>query len=279
MNVSTKLLYIFLLLAAPVLSYAQPSKIKFRDRLGDSTQLVNTAVKPPKVKGPKAISGELSGGIRLNTDGYGIFVDKGWLKGGETFGTQNRDLLYHVALLQVELQERKHPKEIASNQLLGPGGQATNYILGKINNFYTLKVGYGRRQMIAGKPDPGTFSVHWVYLGGFAGGLVKPYYLMLNRGYGEQKYNDTIAQVFVSPGYIDGKSGFTKGLNELKFVPGVHGKTGLHVDFSAGRKAVAALETGVNVEYYFSKIEQMVAQKPQNAFLNFYASLQFGIRR
>ena len=53
----------------------------------------------------------------------------------------------------------------------GSGGSSGNYIFGKINNFYALKLGYGYRRMIAGKPDPGTVSIHWIYSGGFSVGL------------------------------------------------------------------------------------------------------------
>jgi hypothetical protein len=272
-----KNILMLLIVVLPLCTWAQQSKIKFRDRLGDSTRLVNTAVKPPKVKGPRALRGELSGGVRLNSDGYGIFVDKGWIKGGDEFGQNNRDKLFHVRLLQFELIERKHPKEVRSSSVDGAAFQPNSYILGKINNFYAFKIGYGRRQMIAGKPDPGTFSIHWVYLGGFSAGLIKPYYLNLYSS-GETKYSDSIARFFISPNNIESKASFTKGLNEIKFVPGLHFKTGLHVDFATGRKSLMALELGVNGEYYTSKIEQMVGQDPKALFLNFYASLQFGKR-
>lgn len=278
MKIRAKNILFLLAILLPFGLFAQQSKIQYRDRLGDSTQVVNTAVKPPKVKGPRPLRGELSGGLRLNTDGYGIFVDKGWLKGGDEFGQKNRDKHFHVRLLQFELSERKHPKEIRSNNALGGIGlQPSSYILGKVNNFYMFKIGYGRRQMIAGKPDPGTISIHWVYLGGFSAGLVKPYYLNLQRN-GETKYNDTIVRDFISPNNIIGKAPFTKGLNELKFVPGLYAKTGLHFDFASRRKGLMALEVGASGEYYTQKILQMVGQDPKALFLNFYASLQFGKR-
>lgn len=274
---SAKNILMLLVVVLPFSAMAQQPKIKFRDRLGDSTRLVNTAVKPPKVKGPKPLQGELSGGIRLNSDGYGIFVDKGWIKGGDAFGAVNRDKLFHVRLLQFELSEHKHAKEMRSSSVAGGAFTPNSYILGKINNFYTFKVGYGRRQMIAGKPDPGNFSIHWVYLGGFSAGLLKPYYLNLYSS-GETKYSEDNARYFVSPNNIESKAPFTKGFSELKFVPGLHVKTGLHIDFSTSRKALMALELGVNGEYYTQKIEQMVGQDPKALFLNFYASLQFGKR-
>ncbi len=253
MKIKAKYIFVLLVAVSPVWTWAQPSKIKFRDRLGDSTKLVNTATKPPKVKGPRALRGELSGGLRLYTDGYGIFVDKGYLKGGEQFGQKNRDRLFHVRLLQFELSERKHPKEIKSNNgMPGIGFAQNSYILGKINNFYQFKLGYGRRQMIAGKPDPGTISIHWVYVGGFSAGLLKPYYLNLQSS-GETKYSETNEIAFISPGNILGKASFSKGLSELKFVPGLYLRTGLHFDFATGRKGLMALEVGGSGEFYTQK--------------------------
>jgi len=277
MDIRAKYILLLLAIALPWISEAQPSKIQYRDRLGDSLKLVNTAVKPPKVKGPKALRGELSGGIRLNTDGYGIFVDKGWLRGGELFGQNNKDRFFHVRLLQFELLERKHPKEIRSNTSIPGLSQPGAYILGKINNFYVFKAGYGGRRLIAGKPDPGNISIHWVYLGGFAAGLLKPYYLELYSS-GETKYSDSLVREFISPNNIIGRAPFTKGFDEIKFVPGIHLKTGLHFDFATGRKSVMALEVGVNGEYYTSKIEQMVGQDPRAYFFAFYGSIQFGKR-
>lgn len=278
MPLSAKNILRLLLVILPQCLHAQQSKIEFRDRLGDTAELVNTAVAPPKIKGPKALRGELSGGIRLNTDGYSIFLDKGYIR-SDMFGQRNYDRFYHVRLITFEISEKIHPKEMKSSSGGLPGMlfQPSSYILGKINKFYEVKLGYGRRQMIAGKPDPGTVSVHWVYQGGFAAGLVKPYYINLG-GYGEVKYSDSIAPDFVSPGLIIGKASFSKGLDELKFVPGVFARTGLHFDFASRRKGLIALEMGVSGSIYTQKIAQVVGQDPKQYFLNFYAALQFGKR-
>lgn len=277
MNVTAKYILLLTFALTPFQLLAQRSKINYRNRLGDTTVLVNTAVKPPRVKGPPALTSEFSAGIKFNSDGYGIFLDKGWLKGGEDFGQENKDKLFNVRLLEFELIERKHPKEKRTNSAPGfVGIQSNSYILGKINNFYVAKLGYGNRKMIAGKPDPGCFSIHWVYLGGVAAGLVKPYYLRI-YGAGDQKYVDSSdIETFINPNNIEGRSNFFKGFNELKFVPGLYFKTGLHFDFSSSRKTLWALEIGINGEAYTQKIQQMVLSDPKSMFLNFYAGLSFG---
>lgn len=278
MTISAKNIFLFLWIVCPYILVAQPAKIQFRDRLGDSTELVNTAVEPPKIKGPKVLTTELSAGVRLSTNGYSFLVDNGYIR-SERFGQRNYDRFYDVRLFTFEVGEKLHAKEIKSSSggLPGMMFQPSTYVLGKINNFYQVKLGYGRRQMIAGKPDPGTISMHWVYVGGFAAGLLKPYYINLG-GYGEVKYSDSLVPDFVSPGLIIGKAPFSKGLDELKFVPGAFARTGLHLDFSTRRKFLIALEIGANGEIYTQKIPQMVGQDPKLYFLNFYASLQLGKR-
>jgi len=277
MNLIAKYIFVLVLAFAPLSLLAQPGKMTYRNRLGDTAVLVNTAVKPPRVKGPPALAREFSGGIKFNSDGYGIFLDKGWLKGGEDFGSENKDKLFNVRLLEFELMERKHPKEKRTNSAPGfIGIQSNSYILGKVNNFYVAKLGYGNRRMIAGKPDPGCFSIHWVYLGGVSVGLVKPYYLRI-YGEGDKKYVDSSdIETFINPNNIEGRSSFFKGFNELKVVPGLYFKTGLHFDFSSSRKTLWALEIGINGEAYTQKIQQMVLSDPKSMFLNFYAGLSFG---
>jgi len=280
MNLTAKNIFMLLAVWLPLHAQAQRSQIKYRDRLGDSTVLVNTAVKPSKVKAPPSLRGEFSGGIKINTDGYGFFLTKGWLKGGENYGSENRDRIFNVRLVEFELDERKHSKEKMSTNtpgIISFGGNS--YILGKVNKFYTAKLGYGNRKLIAGKPEPGTFSIHWVYVGGFSAALLKPYYLKV-RGQGEVKYNnDSLDVSFISPNLIEGRAPFFKGINEIKFVPGLYLKTAMHIDFSNTRKTLWALEVGANAEFYTQKIEQMVYSDPKSMFFNFYAALSFGKMR
>ncbi|RYE09292.1 MAG: hypothetical protein EOP51_33365 [Sphingobacteriales bacterium] len=236
-------------------------------------------VTPAKQKKPKPIRGEFSGGFRLTSNGWGIFVDKGWVKSDDKL----RDYFYNTKVLQIELSEKKNPKEIKrNNSLNGLDNRDTKpFIYGKINSFYAFKLGYGMRKMIAGKPENKTVSVHWVYLGGLTLGLQKPYYLEtynLDNGTIESiKYSKENESRFLGQ-LIVGSSGFAKGLNELQMIPGVHAKTALHFDFAASKKSKLALETGINAEYYSKKIELMAYQDAKPYFVDVYVSLQFGGR-
>ncbi len=242
------------------------------------------AVQKPKIKKPKPLRTELSGGLRLNTDGWSIFVDKGWVRSEERYS----DLFYNVRLLQVEFTEKKHPQEIKRTNTIGAytEDKPRPFIYGKINNFYALKIGYGGRKMLAGKPEPTNISLHWVYVGGLSIGFQKPYYIDAyvvqdQNGTIVQetiKYTDSTKQPFLTKSQIIGSAGFSKGIGEVKIIPGIHAKTGLHFDFAATKHGKVAIETGVGFEYYTSKVELMANKEAKPMFVNVYASIQFGKR-
>ncbi len=232
------------------------------------------------IKRPKPIQHEFSFGARLNTDGWSIFVDKGKVNSEDE---KHSDMFYNIKLWQFEFGEKKNPKEVKStNTQLDPysGDKPTPFIYGKINNFYTFKIGYGFRKMIAGKPDPGTVSIHWVGAGGLAVGLLKPYYInaIVNNSPETLKYSDSNSSAFLSQTNIVGSAGFSKGLSEIKVIPGLQAKTGLHFDFSTNRKTVLAVETGINGELYTQKVPLMANQKAVPYFVDLYLSFQFGKR-
>lgn len=233
-----------------------------------------TYVPKPKIKRPKPISKELSGGVRLNTDGWSLFMERGVVKSE----ARESDWFYNLRYAQIEFSEKKHAKE---KRTTNPGGAESpkSYIFGKVNNFYTFKVGYGNRRMIAGKPDPGTVSIHWIYNGGLSLGLLKPYYLNVSSGE-EIKYTDASKDEFLTGYNIIGSSGLFKGIKEMKYIPGLQLRTGLHFDFAARerKKSKLAIETGIAAELYTQKIELMANQKASPYFVNLYLSFQFGRR-
>lgn len=249
----------------------------------------NKTAATPKVviKKPKPIHTELSVGYRLNSDGWSIFADKGYVRSEET---KLRDQFYDLRVFQVEFGEHKDPAQHKKKyQDNGSGEQTKPFVFGKVNNFYALKLGYGVRKLFAGKPEPGTVSIHWFATGGLSVGLEKPYYLEAyapqdNVGGGGPlvrqsiKYSEANREYFLNDYYIVGGSGFTKGISEIKFVPGLHAKLGLHFDFAANKKTVLAVETGASAEVYSRKVQLMARDEGKPYFFNIFASIQFGKR-
>ena len=226
-----------------------------------------------KAKAAKPITHEMSGGIRLNTDGWSIFTDIGKVK---TQDMKHIDMFHSVRILQIEFTEKKNPAEYKA---VSPDGTGTNsYIYGKINNFYALKLGWGYRRLIAGKPDPGTVSIHWVNVVGVSIGLLKPYYLNVDTTPSTIEYKNSIKDVFLNPDKIEGSAGFSKGLSQITVIPGLHFKSAIHFDFSSNRKNVIGVETGVNAEYYSAPVPLMANQAATPYFVDLFIAAQFGRR-
>lgn len=251
-----------------------------------TTDSSKNIIKPlilPKIKKPKPISKDLSGGLRFNTDGWSVFIEKGYVKDGGY--EREPDKFHDDRIFTVEFIGHKHPREIRQRPFDQSGSGGKKYAFGKVNSFYALKLGYGFRTLLAGKPELGTVSIHWVNSGGIAIGLAKPYYVEAyvpqDNALKSIKYSPETAETFLNEYLIVGGSGFTKGLGETSIIPGAHARTALHFDFAKNKRNgvnLAALEVGFAAEYYTQKIALLANQNESPLFFNFFAALQFGKR-
>ena len=92
------------------------------------------------------------------------------------------------------------------------------------------------------------------------------------------KYNNNDS-IFLDPIAIRGSSGFTMGFGEIKVKPGAFVKAALRFDYGRFNEVVSALEVGINVEVYSSKIPHMLQNKEKQLFFNAYAAIAFGKRK
>jgi hypothetical protein len=236
---------------------------------------------------PKPIKTEFSIGARLNSDGWSGLLERGKIVAKSK---KTSDKFYSVRVLQLEIGERKSPQEFKiTNSAISiiSNETATPYIYGKINNFYTVKLGYGYRKLIAGKPEEGTVSIHWLNMGGLSVGLLKPYYVDAYTSFDSTigpdqkksiKYDGPDKASFLNQFFIVGASGFSKGLSEIKMVPGIFYKTGLHFDFANSRKMKLAAEAGLMAEMYSQSIKIMASDSGTPYFVSLYVGIQFGKR-
>ena len=210
-------------------------------------------------------------GIRLNTDGYGIFYEHGKYKS-----------LAVTNLWWISLDERKDPKEQKVSNTDGFFQIGNPFVYGKINNFYQLKVGIGQQRLIGGKDVKNGVAVSAIYGGGVSAGLVKPYYINITNDSTHEtrdvKYSPETDNVFRN-GPINGGSGFGKGFNELSFVPGVHARVALRFDYGHFNELLSAIEAGVNAQYYTKDIQMMIGQPGKKFFFNAYVAIVFGKRK
>ena len=211
-------------------------------------------------------------GLKLNTDGYGAFVELGRMK------TARKSNLYSF-----ELGERKHPKE---EKITSSAGSylANPYVYAKINNFYYAKLGFAQQRLIGNKGNKNGVAISAIYGGGLSAGLIKPYYLKVSdatsNAVKDVKYDNTNAAVFLSsPQLIYGATGFTKGFGEVKVKPGAFVKTAMRFDYGRYNELVSAVEVGLNVEVYGQKVQQLLLTKEKQLFFNAYAAIEFGRRK
>ncbi|MBP6687827.1 MAG: hypothetical protein KA160_08210, partial [Lacibacter sp.] len=208
-------------------------------------------------------------GLRLNTDGWGIVYEKGYLKDVKISN-----------LFAIEINEKKHPKEQKINNVLNNNGflQIGNpYIYGKRNSFYQLKLSYAQQRMIGGKTNKNGVAIHAIYGGGFSAGFERPYYVRIMdnspEGSRDIKYTPADSIAFLEPGNIIMGTGLRYGWKEIKLVPGVHAKAALRFDYGRFNEVITAIEIGMNLEAYSREVQIMLLNSGKQVFFNGYIAI------
>lgn len=250
----------------------KPSKDARQLKKEKRREKINTLIKQEE-EGALVFHKQNTFGVRINTDGYSFFFEKGWMQSKTK-----------TTLASIEIGEKKHPKEYKSSYdaVNAFPGTTTPFIFGKRNIFYQVKLGVGQQFILGYRGNKNGVSVTGVYAGGLSIGLQRPYYLRVQRTNGNEvvdiKYSQADSADFLGDRIIEG-TGLRNGWNELKFTPGLHARTGLRFDYGRFNELVSAIEVGINAEYYFKEPEIMLLVKNRKFFLSAYASINFGRRK
>lgn len=264
---------VLLLCAATVIAFGQEQKKSRDQKRQDRKERINQLIKQEE-EGALIYQKQSVFGIKLNTDGYGIFYERGKYK-----------TLFKTNIWWVELGEHKHPKEekISLTDASGIFTIGNPFIFGKINNFYNLKVGFGQQRLIGGKGNKNGVAVSAVYGAGISAGLIKPYFLTIEdkniRELRDIKYEPSTDSLFRDPTVITGSAGFTKGFSDITVVPGAQARLALRFDYGRYNELLSAIEVGVNAEYYTKDIKIMLDNPSKKFFFNAYVCLAFGKRK
>lgn len=251
------------------LSPAQQEKIRLKN---ERREKINQLIKQEE-EGALIYQKQITQGIHFNTDGWSIFYEKGKYKS-----------ITKTNLWWIEVGEHKHPKEEKTPTASSIQGFiiVSNYIYGKQNNLYDVKLGFGQQKLIGGKGNKNGVAVSAIYGGGLSAGLLKPYYLQIQnpttRKQEDIKYNNN-DNLFLDPTIVLGKSSFGKGFNEMQFVPGGHLKGALRFDYGRYNEMVSALEVGLKATYFSKKMPIMLLNPEKSLFFNAYISVTFGKRK
>lgn len=271
-----KLLLITFLLGSVAVSAQQKVKSAGADarqqKKNERREKINQLIKQEE-EGALIYQKQGAFGFKFNTDAWSMFYEHGKYK------TINQTNLWWA-----EFGERKDRKEEKVPTLSASQGflVISSYIYGKRNNFYYLKAGIGRQVLIGGKGNKNGVAVSAIYGGGISAGLLKPYYIEIQNPSTnkreEIKYNNNDS-LFLDPTIIIGKGGFSKGFNEIKFVPGIHARAALRFDYGRYNEVLSAMEVGVNAEYYTQNMPILLLNKDRKFFFNAYIALVFGKRK
>jgi hypothetical protein len=251
------------------LSPAQEEKLRLKN---ERREKINQLIKQEE-EGALIYQKQITQGIHFNTDGWSVFYEKGKYK---TITTTN--------LWWVEIGEHRHPKEERTPTASSVQGFIilSNYVYGKQNNLYDVKLGFGQQKLIGGKGNKNGVAVSAIYGGGITAGLLKPYYLQIQNPSTQRQEDikyDNNDQLFLDPTIILGKGSFSKGFSEMQFVPGGHVKGALRFDYGRYNEVVSALEVGLKATYFSKKMPVMLLNDEKSLFFNAYISVIFGKRK
>ncbi len=279
-----KLFFVFLTIVIGFPSFAQKSK---KDLLMEKKQRINALVKQEE-EGVISYHQQSAFGIKLASDGYGAFFEMGKAK------SVKKSLLF-----QIELTERKHPKEEKQSNVNIPSAP---FVFGKINYLYPLKLGVQQQFLLGNKTNRNGISVTGNIGGGISLALLRPYNLEVNDmdkgGRKFIRYESSDSSLYSSSGrsthiadsvlftnssllgfmQVSG-GGFTKGWNQIKITPGIYTKASLRFDYGKYNEQLSALEVGLMAEMYSKAIPQLVYTKPSQYFISVYVAILFGKRK
>lgn len=205
-------------------------------------------------------------GIKLISDGYGFFFEKGYAKS-----------VKKTTIFQFEISERKHQKE---DKQSNPNAPTSPIIYGKLNYFYPVKLGVQKQFLLGNKSNKNGVSITGNIGGGISLGLLRAYEVEVDKA-GERtyvRYDSPDSSLFISGPYYGGPNLGT-GWNHLKLTPGLYLKPALRFDYGRYNDLVSAIEVGLTGEFYSKKIPQMLYNKEKQFFFTAYFTLMFGKRK
>lgn len=210
---------------------------------------------------------EKSIGFLLNSDGFGLGY-----RNGKRINYLNK------RLIEIDLGNLKHPREYrTSNPYIQGSG---SFVFGKLNSVWYLRGGIGYQHELFQKRDLGGIAVRYFYSAGPVVAIYKPIYYRVLYQIGsnvfqvrEEKFSSSIAL----PMDIYSKAPFTKGLDEIKLMPGLYGKGGLNFEYSKQDKLIHAVEIGAQINAFPKNIPIMASNDNKALFFSLFVSYRFGI--
>ncbi len=191
----------------------------------------------------------------------------------------------HIRTYGIEFLNMKHEKERKGyNETFGSQFKdSKGYYFGKVNSFLILRPSIGKKKIFTKKLRKKGVAFGQSWQAGPSLGFLKPIYLEIidleANYFPVERYDPNKHSIYD----IFGRASVLKGLNELKFEPGIFYKYALNFEYSSSKDYLEGIETGFAVDLYLNKIYIMAeeinglpAAKNKRLFINLFLNLYFG---
>jgi len=187
---------------------------------------------------------------------------------------------YRKRIFEAEIVGMRHPKEI---KLQVPDIGTRGYFYGKLNVVTFLRGGYGFHKIITGKSDRRGVELRLLTIAGPSMAFAKPVFLNIwhqdpvNPPFGNitiEKYDPT--NPFHTPNYIIGRAGYFRGVDQMRFYPGVFCKLGISFEHSNLDDEIKLLETGIIIDAFYKTVPIMATSENNQVYINVYLNIMFG---
>jgi len=223
---------------------------------------------------------EFDAGLKLNTNGWSGCMDM------QKKIRRKQTTIWTLSFS--EIKDDKQTKQQATTNAFPQLGNTSPFVFGKINNLYTLQLGYGRQVLLLPAVLDGNISVSFRYSGGLSLAMLKPYCLKLiyldqsqsgiPATVQQEKYTASNSDRFLNTGYILGAANWTNGLNDMQYVPGGFLEGAVVVEPGKNKSFVQVVTIGGNAAIYAQSLPIM-ADRPAHAWqASFFIGLSVGKR-
>ena len=208
---------------------------------------------------------ESSFGLYVHTaGGIGIAYRRGYHVNG-----------YRKRMLELEVQNFKHPKEIKS--VNSNYENSKGFIYGKLNSILIIRPGVGYQNLLFEKSEKKNVEIRFSYFVGATLAFAKPVYL-------EIKYNSMDNNISTerydpdkhTPSIIYGKAPFFKGIDQTRLYPGGYAKAALSFEYGKRYNVIKAIETGAVLDVYAVPLPMMAFTKKQQVYVSLYLKMVWG---
>jgi hypothetical protein len=221
-------------------------------------------------------SSEGSQGFFRTEDYGGVFIHSNGF--GANYRHVQRITGYSKRVYSFELLNMKHQKEAKT---FNPYVDDTRgFIYGKVNSLFVFRPAYGKQKILYTKDAKKGVQISRFFLYGPSFGLLKPVYLIIDYPNVIARENTSQEEIFDPSKHsfdnIRTRAPFTKGIEETRFVPGIHVRYAYNFQYAPIDDIHRALEIGITFDAFARRMDMMFFQDPKQFFLTFYVNFQFG---